>query len=94
MDNHGRRIEAALTSKGPFRSDATIRIAVQSPGSVGIVVIQGSRVVAHFNGEKGEIAIEAKTLGAGPVQLRVAGLGEGGTRHECHGPAVGFYDRE
>jgi hypothetical protein len=78
MDNHDRRIEAALTSQGPFRSDATLRIAVRSPDSVGMVAIEGSRVVGHLNGEAGEIAIEAKTLGSGPVQLRIAGLGEGG----------------
>ena len=79
LDNHNRKIYTSLTKSGPFRSEETLRIAVRSPGSVGIVAIQGSRVVGHLGDEQGQIEIPAKTLGAGPVRLRVAGLGEGGT---------------
>jgi hypothetical protein len=78
LENHGRKIEASLATKGPLRSNAPMTIAVRSPGSIGIVAIQGSRVVGRVAGEQGRIEIPANTLGAGPVQLRVAGLGEGG----------------
>jgi hypothetical protein len=77
LDNRGRKIEASLASKSPPRLDLPVTIAVRSPGSIGIVVLQGSRVVGHIPGEEGKIEIPAHTLGAGPVQLRVEGLGEG-----------------
>jgi uncharacterized protein (TIGR03790 family) len=78
FDNHDRRIEASLVVPGPYRADASVRIAVRSPGTVGIVAIQGSRIVGKVAAEQGEIAIPAKMLGAGPVSLRLAGLGDGG----------------
>ena len=42
------------------------------------MAIQGSRIVGRIGGDKGQIEIPANTLGAGPVQLRVVGLGSGG----------------
>ncbi len=78
LDNHGRTIEASLASKGPLRPDMPVIIDARSPGSIGIVAIQGSRIVGRIAGQEGRIEIPANTLGAGPVQLRVAGLGEGG----------------
>ena len=78
LDNHGRTIEASLASKGPLRPDMPVIIDARSPGSIGIIAIQGSRIVGRIAGQEGRIEIPANTLGAGPVQLRVAGLGEGG----------------
>jgi hypothetical protein len=80
LQNHARTIEASLATEGPLRADAPLAIAVRSPESVGIIAIQGSRVVGRVAGEEGRIEIPAKTLGAGPVHLRVVGLGEGGTQ--------------
>jgi hypothetical protein len=79
LDNHGRQIEALLVPKGPLRADKRLLIAVRSPGSFGVVVIQGSRIVGRRIGDQGQIEIPPNTLGAGPVQLRVAGLGSGGS---------------
>ena len=78
LDNHGRTIEASLATQGPLRADMPLAIAVRAPGSIGIVAIQGSRIVGHVAGEAGQIDIPANTLGTGPVQLRAVGLGEGG----------------
>jgi hypothetical protein len=77
LDNRGRRIEAALATPGPQRLDRPLAISARSPGSIGIVVLQGIRVVAHLAGPEGRIEIAAHTLGSGPIQLRVEGLGEG-----------------
>lgn len=79
FNNHGRTIEASLVGQGPFRFDAPLRLAVRSPGSVGIIAVEGSRIIGRLTGEEGQIEIPGKTLGSGPVQLRVAGLGNGGT---------------
>ena len=78
LADHNRTIEASLASKGPLRADKPVTIAAASPGAIGIVVLQGVHVVGRISGDKGQIEIPANTLGAGPVQLRVAALGSGG----------------
>jgi hypothetical protein len=76
--NHGRKIEASVVAKLPLKANKPITIAAKSPGAVGIVVLQGSRVVGRIAGEQGQAEIAANTLGTGPVELRVVGLGNGG----------------
>lgn len=78
FSNHGRKIEASLATKPPFRADQPLAITVQSPGAAAIVAVYGSHVVGHINGDVGQIDIPANTFGAGPVQLRIASLGKDG----------------
>ena len=78
VGNHDRQIEVSLATPPPLRADRPVTIAVRSPGSTGIVVIRGVHVVGQIAGQEGKIDIPANTLGAGPVRLRVAGLGGGG----------------
>ncbi len=77
-ENHGRTIEATLANPALPRADKPLTIAARSPGSTAILVLQGSRVVGRVVGEAGQIEIPPNTLGAGPVLLRVVGLGKGG----------------
>jgi hypothetical protein len=76
-DNHQRTIEAALSTPVPVEPATRLVIAVRSPGSVGIVAMQGNRVVGRVAGAEGRIEVPAALFGAGPVQLRVVGLGAG-----------------
>jgi hypothetical protein len=78
--NFGHKIAAALTAEPPFRADKAISITAQSPGSKNIIVLHGSRIVGQIAGEKGVIKIPPNTVGAGPVVLRVIGLGDGGLK--------------
>ena len=75
--NHGRKIEASLVGRGPWRVDKPVTIAVRSPGSIGVAAMRGADVVGRINGETGNIEIPANTLGAGPVRIHVIGLGAG-----------------
>jgi hypothetical protein len=77
-DNHGRKIAAKVAATGPVRPDKPLLIDVDSPGSIGVSILQNSRVVGRLAGEKGQIKIEAGELGAGPVRLQAIGLGQGG----------------
>jgi hypothetical protein len=77
--NHGRKIEASLAAGGSRRSDRPLAINVKSPGSIGCAAMYGSNVVGRLSGEAGKIEIPANTLGAGPVRIRVIGLGSGGS---------------
>jgi uncharacterized protein (TIGR03790 family) len=79
LANHGRKIEASLLGDGPWHADKLLMISVNSPGSIGIKALHGWRVVGRITGEKGRIDIPGNTLGAGPVRIRVVGLGNAGT---------------
>jgi hypothetical protein len=87
-ENHGRTIEAKLVSEGTIRPDNPALIDVDSPGSVGISVLQNSRIVGRIAGEKGQIKIAAAELGSGPVRLQVIGLGKGGPRTHVLAPPI------
>jgi hypothetical protein len=76
--NHGRKIEASLVGLAPWHADRPLTIEVKSPGSIGVAAMHGTSVVGRLNGESGQIEIPANTLGAGPVRIRVIGLGSGG----------------
>ncbi len=76
--NHGHTIEVSLASKAPLKADKPLTIAASSPGAMGIVAMQGSRIVGRIGTDKGQIEIPANTLGAGPVTLRVIAMGSGG----------------
>ena len=77
-DNHGRKIEVKVASKGVIRPDNPLIIEVNSPGSIGVSVLQNSRIVGRLAGEQGQIKIQAADLGSGPVRLQTVGLGQGG----------------
>jgi hypothetical protein len=76
-DNHDRKIQVKVASKGVIRPDNPLIIDVASPGSIGISVLENSRIVGRLAGEKGQIKIEASQLGSGPVRLQTVGLGQG-----------------
>ena len=78
LRNHDRTITASLATEGPLRSAMPLQIDVKSPGSIGVLAVQGTRIVGRVVGPEGQIEIPPNTLGTGPVRLRVVGLGEGG----------------
>jgi hypothetical protein len=75
--NHSRKIESSLVGSGPWRADKPVTISVRSPGSIGIAAMHGNNILGRVNGEEGQIEIPANTLGAGPVRIRVIGMGSG-----------------
>ena len=91
FDNHGRKIEASPVDQGPYRSDAPLRLTVRSPGSIGIVCHPGKPYCrTGWAANRGRSRFREKTLGTGPVQIRVAGLGDGGPHTNGPGPTDRF----
>lgn len=78
LANHNRTINASPAGKGPWSANKPIAISVRSPGAKAIVAFHGERSVGRVMGEQGQIEIPADTLGAGPVRIRVVGIGDGG----------------
>ena len=78
VNNHDRKIVASLVTQPPLRADRSLTIAARSPGSKAILVFHGINVIGQISGEAGQVEIPANILGAGPVRLGMAGLGDGG----------------
>jgi hypothetical protein len=74
--NHGRKI--TLSHDRKVISGAPFMLSVSAPGSIAIVVMMNSRLLVTIPGDKGSIKINLKRLGAGPLTLRVIGMGNGG----------------
>jgi hypothetical protein len=75
--NHGRTIEAAISPSGTVALSQRLTVTAKSPGAMGIAVMHNSHLLGKINGPSGQVQINAAVLGAGPVRLRVVGLGNG-----------------
>ena len=76
VNNRGRRIAASFWAPGPQPLGRPVTIGVRAPGSIGIVVLQGSRVVAHVAGPRGASTSRLRPWAAGPSNSAFEGLGE------------------
>ena len=73
IDNHQRKITCRV-SKQKVPWNQYLFFAAESPGSESIVIIQNRRPIAKIAGEKGQVRIDPRSLGVGPVQLQAIGI--------------------
>ena len=81
IDNHGRIIRCQTDPAERVRWDETLKLTAHSPGSKSIMVFQNHRLVGRIAGERGELQIDPRRLGTGPVLLVVVGLSPLGAEH-------------
>lgn len=70
VNNHGGVVEAKLLSPAAVDFSGKINLTFKQAGATAIVIRQNSRQVGRVQGEAGEIAIPAATLGRGPTSLQ------------------------
>jgi hypothetical protein len=75
--NHGRTVEASIEPAATVASGKPLVVSAHSPDAIGIVVLHNSHLVGRMNGPSGRVEIDTKSLGLGPVRLRVVSLGDG-----------------
>lgn len=78
--NHGRQIAVTVEPQQTVRPGQPLWVAANSPGSMEIAVLHNSRLLGKIPSEKGRLQIDPATLGSGPVQLRVVGVGDDGPK--------------
>jgi hypothetical protein len=79
-NNYGRKIEVFADPHDVLKSGDKLKLNVKSPGSVGVCIMQNSRIVGRIAGEEGAVEIAADELGSGKVKLQAIGLGKGGPK--------------
>lgn len=74
FDNHGRKLGWQVSPERVVPWEQPIVISVNAPGANEIAVIHGRRVVGAIRGSQGDVRIDPKELGYGPVALQALGL--------------------
>lgn len=90
FDNHGQQVTLASSGDTIVGWNDTLKFSAACAGAQRIVVLQGSRVLGNVNGEKGDVSVNARVLGLGPVRVHaVAVLGQG-TQNLAHSTPLEF----
>jgi hypothetical protein len=79
-DNNGRKIAVRGVPIEAVKAGEKIKLNVKSPGSIGVAILQNSRLVGRIAGEEGAVEVAADELGAGRVWLQAVGIGKGGPK--------------
>jgi hypothetical protein len=74
--NYDRTIEVLLAPHDILKPGDKLKMEVKSPGSIGVGVVQNSRIVGRINGESGTVEIPADVLGSGKIKLQAVGIGK------------------
>jgi len=75
VNNHGVKLELAVSPRVSVAATDKVRIAARQPGATAIVIRQNRREVARIDGESGETEVLAATFGRGPVALQAESEG-------------------
>jgi hypothetical protein len=70
--NHGHTIRATA-SADTVRWGQSLKIHVAAPGMQELVVLHGTRVLGKTTGPEGDVEINPRVFGLGPVQLQAVG---------------------
>jgi uncharacterized protein (TIGR03790 family) len=84
VNNHDRTCRLTSTSMSKsgnkIRWGQPLRLRVFSPGSSQILIYHNRELVGRIKGASGQVTVDARPLGYGPIQLVALGLGAGGRR--------------
>jgi hypothetical protein len=79
-ENYGRKIAVRGVPIATVRAGEKVTLEVKSPGSIGVAILQNSRLVGKIAGEEGAVEIAAEDLGSGRVRLQAVGIGKTGPK--------------
>jgi uncharacterized protein (TIGR03790 family) len=74
VENHGKRIEAAVEPR-EVDPNGQARLLVNAPGARQIYVFHHRRPLGQVRGDQGAVLIDVRQLGRGPIMLTAVALG-------------------
>jgi uncharacterized protein (TIGR03790 family) len=84
VDNRGRSIEFSTTPAGSVRWDQKLVLEAKAPGMSGIAFFHNGRLIGRVAGAEGQVEVNPRVFGSGPVSLRAVGLARGGPAAQVH----------
>ena len=79
IDNRGQRVAFAAATKTP-RWGEMLKLRAKAPGMSRIFVVHNTNVLGQIDGAEGELSVDPRLLGLGPVRLQAIGVPEKGLR--------------
>ena len=73
VDNHQRSVKIATLPAKTVRWGENLRVRAAAPGMSEIYIVSNSRVLGKISGASGEVQIDPRILGTGPVMLQATG---------------------
>ena len=88
--NHARSISVSDLPRASIPSSGTVSLTCQAPGSIGIAVLQNTRLLTRAAGDTAHLQLKASELGRGPVRIFVVGLGSKGPASNVTSDPIDF----
>jgi uncharacterized protein (TIGR03790 family) len=80
VENSGHQAQLSTVPAKRVRWDETLTVRAKAPGMKQIFVVHNGRPLGSITGEEGELMVNPRTLGLGPVTFDAVGLGEANSR--------------
>lgn len=74
VSDHGRQVEVTPLAEGSVVWGRTLRLSARLRGASAISFLHNERVLATIHGAEGEVEIDSRKLGLGPVALQAVGV--------------------
>lgn len=84
VDNQGHTIEFSATPADKVRWDQKLVLKAKAPGMKGIAFFHNGRLIGKLDQAEGQIEVDPRLFGTGPVALRAIGLSRGGAADYVH----------
>ncbi len=78
VDNQGHTIEFSATPAARVRWDEKLVLKAKAPGMQGVAFFHNARLIGRLDQAEGQIEVNPRLFGTGPVLLRAVGLSRGG----------------
>jgi uncharacterized protein (TIGR03790 family) len=74
VDNRGRAAQMSAVPEATVRWDETLKVHVKAPGMSEIYVLHNGRALGKVAGEEGDVSVNPRVFGTGPVTLQAVGI--------------------
>ncbi|HEX3727861.1 MAG TPA: hypothetical protein VHV08_16530, partial [Pirellulales bacterium] len=81
VDNHGRTAQMTTSPANTVRWDETLKVHVKAPGMSEILIVNNDRLLGRVSASEGQVEINPRRFGLGPVMLQAFGVSGSGPRN-------------
>jgi hypothetical protein len=78
VENRGRSIEFTASAQKSIAWDEPLKLNAKAPGMVGVLFFHNGRLLGKTRGEEGEVVLNPRLFGSGPVVIEALGIARGG----------------
>ena len=88
IDNRKRQIDFQASPTTGVKSGQKLKLTARSPNSVGVAFYHNGQLLDKAVGAAGEVEVDTRRLGFGPVSLTAIGWGSGGLENNVYAKPI------